>query len=91
MRMEDIHLISTYISERRIFMPNYRNADDEYCRKPKKCYEREYEPEDDNEEEDKNDDRKCEKKPFFCKLECPFKIIVKVVPCEDKKHRDYLE
>jgi hypothetical protein len=64
-------------------MPSYRNANNEYSRKPKMKYESDYEPEMDGEEEE----MKKEKKPCICKIECPFKIIVKVVPgdCDDHK------
>lgn len=68
-------------------MPYYRCGNDDYFRKPKMEYESDFEPEYDDEEEDKKDCMKHEKKHCFCKVECPFKIIVKLVPGEEKKHR----
>lgn len=66
-------------------MPNYRTGNDEYYRKPKMNYKREYEPEEDGYEEDMMEERNYSKKPCICKVECPFKVIVKIIPCDDRK------
>lgn len=67
-------------------MPSYRSGNDEYRRKPKMSYESDPETEMDGEEDDSVEEEKPEKKQCICKVECPFKIIVKVVPCCDHKH-----
>jgi hypothetical protein len=93
-------MMPVFISERRIVMPYYRSGNDEYRRKPKMNYEKDYEPNMDDEEEEDTEKEPMkepakEKKPYppkkhdcFCKVECPFKVIVKVVPCceEHKEH-----
>lgn len=72
-------------------MPSYRTGtgNDEYRRKPKMSYESDLEPEVDDEEEEEVAEKKPMKKPSLCKVECPFKIIVKVVPgdCDDHKRQ----
>lgn len=66
-------------------MPNYRTGNDEYRRKPKMSYEPEaYDEDEDMEEEPVKEHKPCPKK-HFCRVECPFKIIVKVVPCDEHK------
>lgn len=70
-------------------MPSYRSGSDDYVvRKPKvtpdKVY---YEPDmDDGEEDDMMEEKKNCKKPCFCKVEVPFKVLVKVIPCEEREH-----
>jgi hypothetical protein len=66
-------------------MPYYRSRNEEEIRKPKKRYYKEDECDWEEEEEDDRDDRKCPKPPCICKFECPFKVIVKLVPCDDRK------
>ena len=67
-------------------MPSYRNSNEEYYRKPKPSYEKEYEPEMDDEDDEMEEDRKCKK--AICEVECPFKIVVKVIPCDCHKRCD---
>ena len=72
-------------------MPNYRNGNDEYTRKPKMRYENDYdEPE--YEYDDEEDECEKEKKDEKCRCrmnECPFTVIVKIIPCQEKKHKKW--
>jgi hypothetical protein len=71
-------------------MPYYRNGDEDYPRKPKMRYDKDCEhkwEEDEDEDEDMMEDRKCHKRPCVCEFECPFKVIVKLIPCEEHKRR----
>jgi hypothetical protein len=78
------------ISERRIIMPNYRNGEYEKHRKPMWRDEQErknrHEPERDDDEDVVREDWRPAKGPCPNKFIFPFKVEVRVIPCDDFKH-----
>lgn len=78
-------------------MPSYRSSGDEYRRMPKTNWDYAHKPEEDDDDDEEQDDMPMKepakemkpspkKQQCICKVECPFKVIVKVIPCckEDK-------
>jgi hypothetical protein len=74
-------------------MPNYRNGEYEKHRKPMWCDELErknrHEPERDDDEDVVKEDWKLAKKTCPNKFIFPFKVEVRVIPCDDFKHPQY--